>query len=747
MAEYRRPEGEPGQTPATPVFTYAFSPDGQSFPIHQLPDTEYRFVTSPDARPEDYDVSASPMIPSGSTLLYSPYIAAMSPLISPATFALSPMLPMQAGTEAGGMPGFSLSEDPVDAGLPTSPVLAPMGSRPDLYYVGGSPMLSPSVYSFMNGAPPLYPYQQAHLGPGSGPRQRQCKFYYSGRCTKGQMCTFSHAPEGSPAPHPGTKSRPGARDRGSFAAYPPTTGYPYMHVPYHTADPAMMGAAAAAPGAADAAKPDASATPSPYPPSSSPSSVSFTSTPSSVASPDSAPRSPLPPATSGAFAPGVASPMYGPTPSFAHYMPYGMLPPSGFVPPQGSRYAPASQMLWNSGLIGKVANTETGEELRGQVFLLARDQLGCRTLQKLLDDKKDLVFDTIFKEALERIPELMTDTFGNYLSQKVFEISSPEQRLAILERASKDMVAVCMNVHGTRAAQRLVETLSTPEEIESFVACLAPSVAVLVRDPNGNHVIQRCLKQFTPEQNQFIYDLCTKHMASVAMHKHGCCVVQRAIQHANPEQKRALAEQIIEGALELVQDMYGNYVVQFMLECEEEYVLAVVENLIGSVADLSVQKFSSHVIELALEKTHETLGPAIIAELISDDRASRLLQDPFGNYVIQKALTVSKKKEFDLLVIAIRPFLPALRSTAHGKRIYAKLQKRIPELTLDGVPSDEMILASAQPLPLHTAPGATAGPSGSRLAPPVASVSRSSPDGSNRAGTSPGKRAHAPAAK
>ena len=53
---------------------------------------------------------------------------------------------------------------------------------------------------------------------------------------------------------------------------------------------------------------------------------------------------------------------------------------------------------------------------------------------------------------------------------------------------------------------------------------------------------------------------------------------------------------------------------------------------------------------------------------------SQLLQDPYANYVMQSALTVSTGQVHSDLVEAIRPHLPTLRASNHGKRILARIQ-------------------------------------------------------------------------
>lgn len=59
----------------------------------------------------------------------------------------------------------------------------------------------------------------------------------------------------------------------------------------------------------------------------------------------------------------------------------------------------------------------------------------------------------------------------------------------------------------------------------------------LIKDLNGNHVIQKCLHRLSAEHRQFIYDAVSEKCVEVATHKHGCCVLQRCIDYASASQK------------------------------------------------------------------------------------------------------------------------------------------------------------------------------------------------------------------
>jgi hypothetical protein len=101
----------------------------------------------------------------------------------------------------------------------------------------------------------------------------------------------------------------------------------------------------------------------------------------------------------------------------------------------------------------------------------------------------------------------------------------------------------------------VLKALSWPRlgQVQLVIESLRPGVVALIRDLNGNHVIQRCLQRLGPEESQFVYDAAAANAMEIATHRHGCCVLQRCIDFATPAQKLDLVQQIAANALALSQ--------------------------------------------------------------------------------------------------------------------------------------------------------------------------------------------------
>ncbi|CCF58935.1 hypothetical protein KAFR_0F03390 [Kazachstania africana CBS 2517] len=325
----------------------------------------------------------------------------------------------------------------------------------------------------------------------------------------------------------------------------------------------------------------------------------------------------------------------------------------------------------------------TLDQFIGNIYSLCKDQHGCRFLQKQLDVLGKYAADAIFEETKDHTIELMTDSFGNYLIQKLIERVTTEQRIEIAKIASPEFVDIALNSHGTRALQKLIECISTAEEANIIIEALKPAVVRLSMDLNGNHVVQKCLEKLEPKDFQFIFDLAIGDCIDIATHRHGCCVLQRCLDHGTKEQTTSLCDQLLTNLDKLTLDPFGNYVVQYILTKEAEkqdyeYTYKIVNLLKPKLAELSLHKFGSNVIEKLL-KTN-VVSESIIAELVKEDGKSdieSLLNDSYGNYVLQTALDISHEKNeylYGTLSALVTPLLVGpIRNTPHGKRIISML--------------------------------------------------------------------------
>lgn len=256
----------------------------------------------------------------------------------------------------------------------------------------------------------------------------------------------------------------------------------------------------------------------------------------------------------------------------------------------------------------------------------------------------------------------------------MLEFSNDEQRTALIDFASPQLVKIALNQHGTRALQKMIEFISTPQQTQTVIGALQRDVVELVQDLNGNHVIQKCLNRLSPEDAEFIYEAVGGNCVVVGTHRHGCCVLQRCIDHASGQQKARLISQITSNSFTLIQDPFGNYVVQYILDlAEPQFTNPLCQTFGGNIPQLSKQKFSSNVIEKCLRTADNYMKRQMIDEILRGNELEKMLRDSFANYVVQTAMDFCDAETRNRIVEAVRPILPSIRQTPHGRRIAGKI--------------------------------------------------------------------------
>jgi hypothetical protein len=89
----------------------------------------------------------------------------------------------------------------------------------------------------------------------------------------------------------------------------------------------------------------------------------------------------------------------------------------------------------------------------------------------------------------------------------------------------------------------------------------------------------------------------------------------------NNDNVHFIVQKIADNSMELVQNPYGNYAIQAVLESFDVTKLSpILESFKGKYSQLSNLKFSSNVIEKCMEKADPKRKEEIIKELISPEK-------------------------------------------------------------------------------------------------------------------------------
>lgn len=317
-----------------------------------------------------------------------------------------------------------------------------------------------------------------------------------------------------------------------------------------------------------------------------------------------------------------------------------------------------------------LSNLELLPLISGKVVQLAKTQSGSRFLQERVSDGQKQYIEIIGTEVYDNMVELMCDMFGNYLMQKLLRKFSSAQRISLLERLGSDMTAVCRDKQGTRVMQKIMQYVSEPDERLVIITALENDLFLLMTDPHGSYVINAIVENSPIEELSRILDIAASRAQELALHQHGLCVVKKCLSRVTPSGMPEVVSQVIESALSLVNNQYGNYLIQHVFELGDEKIRCILHDQFkGHYREFACQKFSSNVVEKCLNLLPAAGKEEVVAELMAPESIGVLLQDSFGNYVMQNALNTSQGAQCLELISRIRPILGILRKKIQAKWI------------------------------------------------------------------------------
>jgi len=330
-----------------------------------------------------------------------------------------------------------------------------------------------------------------------------------------------------------------------------------------------------------------------------------------------------------------------------------------------------------------------------KLILMIKSQNGSKSIQKKIEEKNNEFTSNFYEQIKNNLFEIFNDQYGNYVIQKLVEhcdkkiLSQMLKKLYYggnIENNFKNyLLEISINPYGTRALQKLLDNLGstlTEEDINIILKFSQGNIYQMVKDINGNHVIQSIIENIKNKDYLTpIYKEMCDNIVSIMKTKSGsCCVFPKIFNNINDEDSDKMINCIIDNIDKLINDENANFAIQKIIKLNKNVYNNKIFNYIqDKIVKLSMQKFSSNVIETFIVNI-PNLKDKIIEKIIESNSIINLLSDKFGNYIIQKALSNANTEDFNTIIKNIKNNVKTLKQSNHGKKIYEKLTKSYKQL-------------------------------------------------------------------
>ena len=301
-------------------------------------------------------------------------------------------------------------------------------------------------------------------------------------------------------------------------------------------------------------------------------------------------------------------------------------------------------------------------------------QRGAKEIEKTLKKSPNECITILVNNINVYLTKVMTDVYGNYFCQKIIQASTPNQITLMLNFISKDFIQIAKDYSGTHVLQALLDVVSTQEQETIILNSIKGSELEIAYDNNATHVLQKIIQSIAEERRSSLNEIILGNIKQLSLNSNGICLVKKYIaNNVIIQNKQKLINALTENCLEISQDPYGNYAIQYILdEWSQDDCSKVVNIIIENICSLSKQKFSSNVVEKIIELIDEERKQIIFNELFNEAKLNSLIKNKYGKYVIQKSvksMNCQQKKN----IIKILEKISASSTNIKEKKMLASL--------------------------------------------------------------------------
>ena len=266
---------------------------------------------------------------------------------------------------------------------------------------------------------------------------------------------------------------------------------------------------------------------------------------------------------------------------------------------------------------------------------------------------KLLIILHLKKDGLYKI---MKNTYGNYFFQQIIKDSEEPIISLILSYISDCIVNISKDPSGTFSLQGLLDEISSMEQEELILNSIKNHEMEMAYDKNATHVLQKLVLLFPDIHRKDLNEIILNNIKNLCMNQNGICLVKTFIRsNTLIDDKNRINKEFIKNFVNLAENPFGNYGIQFLIENWDNEMLKDIKKKISeNLYELSVQQFSSNVVEKAIEIFDEEYRDKLIKKLCFEGNFLTLLKSRFGRFVLYKAvnfMNIELKNKFEEFLI------------------------------------------------------------------------------------------------
>ena len=270
-----------------------------------------------------------------------------------------------------------------------------------------------------------------------------------------------------------------------------------------------------------------------------------------------------------------------------------------------------------------------------------------------IEECKILLIKILNKEGLSTI---MKNTYGNYFFQHIIKGTEDIIISLIISFISDNFVEISKDSNGTFSVQALLSEISSITEEQQILNSIKDYEMLMAYDKNATYVLQKIILLLPDSHRIDLNEKILNNFKELCLDSNGICLIKNFIKtNTLQSNKQRIIKEIVNNFIILAENPYGNYGIQYLMENWNINDLNDIKNkIMENIYKLSIQQFSSNVVEKAFEVFDEHIKERMIKKIIFESNFIVILKNKFGRFVLNKAINYMKddsKKMFEIFLL------------------------------------------------------------------------------------------------
>jgi hypothetical protein len=234
----------------------------------------------------------------------------------------------------------------------------------------------------------------------------------------------------------------------------------------------------------------------------------------------------------------------------------------------------------------------------------------------------------------------MKHKFGNYFIQEIIKEANYPQMKLILELISQNFVEISKSNSGTHVLQTLLDKVNSFDLRDLVLKSIENKELEMAFNNNATYVLQKIIGIIPDNERLNMNEIIINNLIVLALDSECVFIVEKFISTITiKENKNKIKNIICENCIQLATSPFGNYLIQYLFQLWKDSDIEQINKIIIDNANFLVkQRYSSNVIEKAIDIYDNKIKPILIRSLCLGGDILEVIKNQYGHYVLNKAV-------------------------------------------------------------------------------------------------------------